>query len=55
MNSRERLLTALNHQEPDCVSYDLNSRQRTIHTVQTNGSPPNIIARWDARPEFGVY
>ena len=29
MNSRERLLTALNHQEPDRVPYDLASTQVT--------------------------
>ena len=34
MNSRERLLTALNHQEPDRVPYDLGSNQVTgIHVV----------------------
>ncbi len=29
MNSRERLLTALNHQEPDLVPYDLAATQVT--------------------------
>ena len=34
MNSRERLLTTLNHQEPDRVPYDLGSVQVTgIHVV----------------------
>jgi uroporphyrinogen decarboxylase len=34
MNSRERLLTSLNHQEPDCVPFDLGSTQVTgIHIV----------------------
>ena len=34
MNSRERLLTTLNHQEPDCVPFDLGSTQVTgIHVV----------------------
>ena len=34
MNSRERLLTALNHQEPDRVPFDLGSVQVTgIHVV----------------------
>ena len=34
MNSRERLLTALNHQEPDRIPFDLGSTQVTgIHVV----------------------
>lgn len=34
MNSRERLLTALNHREPDRIPYDLGSTQVTgIHVV----------------------
>ena len=34
MNSRERLLTALSHQEPDRIPYDLGSSQMTgIHVV----------------------
>ncbi len=34
MNSRERLLTALNHQEPDRIPFDLGSTQVTgIHEV----------------------
>jgi uroporphyrinogen decarboxylase len=34
MNSRERLLTALNHKEPDRIPYDLGSTQVTgIHVV----------------------
>jgi uroporphyrinogen decarboxylase len=34
MNSRERLLAALNHTEPDCVPFDLGSTQVTgIHVV----------------------
>jgi uroporphyrinogen decarboxylase len=34
MNSRERLLAALNHQEPDRIPFDLGSTQVTgIHTV----------------------
>ena len=34
MNSRERLLTALNHLEPDRIPYDLGSTQVTgIHVV----------------------
>jgi uroporphyrinogen decarboxylase len=34
MNSRERLLTALDHQEPDRIPFDLGSTQVTgIHTV----------------------
>jgi len=27
MNSRERLLAALDHQEPDCIPFDLGSTQ----------------------------
>jgi uroporphyrinogen decarboxylase len=38
MNSRERLLTALDHQEPDRVPYDLGSVQVTgIHVVAYHG------------------
>ena len=34
MNSRERLLAALNHQEPDCVPFDLGSTQVPgIHAI----------------------
>ena len=34
MNGRDRLLAALNHQEPDRVPFDLGSTQVTgIHTV----------------------
>jgi uroporphyrinogen decarboxylase len=34
MNSRERLLTALSHQEPDRIPFDLGSTQVTgIHVV----------------------
>ena len=34
MNSRERLLTALNHQEPDRIPFDLGSTQVTgIHVI----------------------
>ena len=34
MNGRERLLAALDHQEPDRVPFDLGSTQVTgIHTV----------------------
>jgi uroporphyrinogen decarboxylase len=34
MNSRERLLTALNHREPDHLPFDLGSTQVTgIHVV----------------------
>ena len=47
MNSRERLLVALNHQEPDRIPFDLGSTQVTgIHVVayrglrQTLGLPP---------------
>ena len=38
MNSRQRVLTALNHQEPDRVPFDLGSVQVTgIHTVAYRG------------------
>jgi uroporphyrinogen decarboxylase len=38
MNGRERLLTALDHQEPDRVPFDLGSTQVTgIHTVAYRG------------------
>ena len=47
MNSRERLLTTLNHQEPDRVPYDLASTQVTGIQIkayrrlrQTLGLPP---------------
>jgi uroporphyrinogen decarboxylase len=34
VNSRERLLATLNHQEPDCIPFDLGSTQVTgIHVV----------------------
>lgn len=38
MNSRQRLLTTLNHQEPDCVPFDLGSTQVTgIHVIAYRG------------------
>ena len=38
MNGRERILAALNHQEPDRVPFDLGSTQVTgIHTVAYRG------------------
>jgi hypothetical protein len=38
MNSRERLLKTLNHQEPDRIPYDLGSTQVTgIHKVAYTG------------------
>src|SRR5512136_1749990 len=38
MNSRERLLAALNHQEPDRIPFDLGSTQVTgIHVVAYRG------------------
>ena len=54
MNSRERVLTTLNHQEPDRVPYDLASTQITGIQVtayrnlrQTLGLPPVKIQLYD--------
>jgi uroporphyrinogen decarboxylase len=55
MNSRERLLTALNHQQPDRIPFDLGSVQVTgIHVVayrrlrEALGLPPVEIKLCDA-------
>jgi uroporphyrinogen decarboxylase len=55
VNSRERLLTALNHQEPDRIPFDLGSVQVTgIHVVAYRGLraalgfPPGQVALCDA-------
>ena len=54
MDSRERLLTALNHQEPDRVPFDMGSTQVTgIHVVayrdlrQALGLPPAEVQLCD--------
>lgn len=52
MNSRERLLKALDHQEPDRVPLDLGSTQVSgIHVVAYQ----NLIAMWEALREYGAY
>ena len=46
MNSRERLLTALNHQEPDRIPLDLGSTQVTgIHEVAYRNCAPIWVCR----------
>ena len=56
MNSRERILTTLDHREPERVPFDLGACQVTgIHNIQADVPPDNIIAMWEALQEYGVY
>ncbi|MGD9101456.1 MAG: uroporphyrinogen decarboxylase family protein, partial [Anaerolineae bacterium] len=61
MNSRERLLTALNHQEPDHIPFDLGSTQVTgIHVMayhnlrQALGLPPVEAQLCDAIQQLAL-
>jgi uroporphyrinogen decarboxylase len=61
MNSRERLLTALNHREPDCVPLDLGSTQVTgIHVVahrrlrKALGLPPDDAQLCDSIQQLAL-
>jgi uroporphyrinogen decarboxylase len=61
VNSRERLLTALNHQEPDRIPYDLGSTQVTgIHEIayirlrERLGLPPVEITKCDSIQQLAL-
>lgn len=63
MNPRERVLAALNPQEPGRVPFDLGSVQATgMHVVAYRGLrealgllPDEPVARWEALQAYGVY
>lgn len=48
MNSRERILAAINHREPDCVPFDLAG---TTWTGIANGAYLNLLAFLGQKPE----
>lgn len=49
MTHRDRLLTALDHREPDRVPLS------PVHNIQADVPPENIVAMLEALQEFGVY
>lgn len=51
MNSRERVLTALNHQEPDKVPVDLGA---TIVTAPTRTAYENLREYRDMAPDVAI-
>jgi hypothetical protein len=61
MNSRQRVLTALDHKGSDRVPFDLGGTVitgiavRAYHNSQGNVAPENIMAIWEALQEFAVY
>ena len=52
MNSRERVLKALNHQEPDQIPFDLSG---SIATGITHGAYQNLLAYLKMSPEEPVW
>ena len=61
MNSRQRLLTTLAHRQPDRVPYDLALMPgggyvfNTVHNIQAEVPPENIMAMWETLREVGEY
>ena len=57
MKSRDRILAAINHQQPDRVPVDMGSTpssgiSATVHNILPDVPPRNIIAMFDAVKEF---
>ena len=55
MTSRERLLTALNHEEPDRVPIDLGGNQTGIHKQHVLPSATPAEAREQVRGHLGTW
>ncbi len=57
MTSRERVLAAINHEEPDRAPLDLGGSFvfNPDHNIQPKTSPENIVAAYETGLEFGQY
>ncbi|MHA1915150.1 MAG: hypothetical protein ACW986_11715 [Promethearchaeota archaeon] len=61
MNSRERVMIALNHAEPDKVPIDLGDNvtdihiSANVHNITAEVPPENIVALFDAIKDNRIY